>query len=323
MTKTRVSFDSVIAEPIMSCMQRKYIPLLILCSFGATSLAPLAWGQTFQEKKQYALVSDGPDKGRDSYALIKKTFGDKAIESPDLFRSNHTSVKHIIEATDDIVGPHFVFLAHRDLDKDRDKDITDRQRNEIKVYDKSRSGLKAYKGETMQYRWKFKVDNGFEFSKNFTHFFQIKAKNFKKTKNPKDSDQFPVITITASDRGESGNRLQLRHSPSLDADGNRIKFKALLEEDMSRFTGQWIEFFVQITFDDTGVLIFQAKNIETDELLVNFRDDGIDMWRGEHKSDFSRPKWGIYRSLKNKDSLRSEEEKARFADFSIRKGEIE
>ena len=106
-------------------------------------------------------------------------------------------------------------------------------------------------------------------------------------------------------------------------DGNRIKFKALVEEDMSRFTGQWIEFFVQITFDDYGQLIFQAKNIETDELLVNFRDDNIDMWRGEHKSDFSRPKWGIYRSLKNKDSLRSEEEKARFADFSIRKGEIE
>ena len=49
----------------------------------------------------------------------------------------------------------------------------------------------------------------------------------------------------------------------------------------------------------------------------------IDMWRGESGEDFSRPKWGIYRSIKEKGSLRAEEEKARFADFEIRKGVLE
>jgi len=34
---------------------------------------------------------------------------------------------HIIEAEDSIVGPHFVFLAHRDQDHDRGKGVTDRR----------------------------------------------------------------------------------------------------------------------------------------------------------------------------------------------------
>lgn len=88
---------------------------------------------------------------------------------------------------------------------------------------------------------------------------------------------------------------------------------------MSLFTGQWIEFFVQITYGENGQLKFQAKNIETGEVLVDHEETDIDMWRGERREDFSRPKWGIYRSLKDKGSLRSDEEKARFADFSIRK----
>ena len=304
-------------------MKRKYNLALLLGAFTLACGTSPVWAQSFTEKSHFELASDGPDAGLSSYALIQKTFGDRAIESPGLYRSNHFGVPHIIEAEDDIVGPHFVFLAHRDEDKDRDGKLKGRQRNEIKAYDKSRKGLKAYKGETLQYRWKFKVDEGFEFSKNFTHFFQIKAKNLKKKKNSKDSDKFPIITLTAVDKGPHGNKFQLRHSPSLDADGNRLKFKTLIEQDMSRFTGQWIEFFVQITFDDNGQLIFQAKNIETGEMLVDFRDDNIDMWRGEHKSDFSRPKWGIYRSLNDKESLRPEEEKARFADFSIRKGKVE
>ena len=295
----------------------------IVIAFTIAILATPAQAQNFEEKSHYELTSDGPNKGLESFALIQRAFGAKSLESPGLYRSNHFGVPHIIEAEDDIVGPHFVFLAHRDEDKDRDKESTDRQRNEIKAYDTSPKGLKAYRGETMQYRWKFKVDDAFEYSKNFTHFFQIKAKNVKKLKNAKDSDKFPVITLTAVDKGDRGNKFQLRHSPSLDADGNRVKFKALVEQDMSRFSGAWIEFFVQITFEDKGQLIFQAKNIETDEMLIDFKDDNIDMWRGERKADFSRPKWGIYRSLKDKGSLRSEEERARLADFSIRKGKVE
>lgn len=297
----------------------------IMCFIALTtaSTALPITAQSFTSKQQNTLKSDGPDEGLDSYALIKKVFGPRSIESPDLYDDNHPDVMHIIEDEDDQVGPHFVFLAHRDEDKDRDKDFVDRQRNEIKAYDKSRKSLKAYENEAMQYRWKFKIDDDFEFSKNFTHFFQIKAKNVSNKRNSKDSDKFPVLTISAADKGARGNVFQLRHSPSLDENGERIKFQTLLEERMTLFTGQWIEFFVQITYKDQGQLIFQAKSIETGALLVDYKNDNLDMWRGETNSDFSRPKWGIYRSLKDKESLRRAEEKARFADFSISKGIIE
>lgn len=292
------------------------------CAAVPLSAQSLRVGPVFTIEQENSLKSDGPETGLDSYALIQRVFGRRAIESPDLYDDNHPDVLHIIEEEDDIVGPHFVFLAHRDDDKDRDKDFTDRQRNEIKAYDKSDKSLKAYKNEVMQYRWKFKIDDEFEFSKNFTHFFQIKAKNLSKIRNPKDSDKYPILTISAVDKGKRGNLFELRHSPSLDENGNRQKFARLVEKEMSLFTGQWIEFFVQITHHDEGQLIFQAKNIETGALLVDYRNDNIDMWRGEGQGDFARPKWGIYRSLKDKESLRSAEERARFADFTITKGVI-
>ena len=292
---------------------------LLLC---ASALASAASAQTFVENHAYDLTADGPDTGKKSYKLIRKVLGEKAIESPDLYKSNHSKMPHILEGVDDIVGPHFIFLAHRDEDMDRDKDITDRQRNEIKAYDKSKRGLKGYENEAMQYRWKFKVEEGFEFSKSFTHFFQLKAKNLSKSPSSKDSDSFPIITFTAVDKGNGSDELQLRHSPSLTPDGKRLKSEKLVRKDMSLFTGKWVEFFVQTTYQDQGQLIVQATDVESGELLINFEKTGIDMWRGESREDFVRPKWGIYRSLKDKSSLRKDEERAYFADFSIRKGKI-
>jgi len=300
----------------------KFLSKIAFFSLGMAALSSASFAQNFEETHLTELKADGPETGKSAHKLIQKAFGKKSIETPDLYASNHTDTPHIIEAIDEIVGPHFIFLAHRDNDHDRDKGATDRQRNEIKTYDKSKRRLKGYEGETVQYRWKFKIDDGFEFSKNFTHFFQIKAKNLSKGPSSKDSDQFPVLTFTGSESSNAGTVFQLRHSPSLDENGQRVKFSKLVEQDMSRFTGQWIEFFVQTSYEDHGQLIVQAKNIETGEMLIDFQDDDIDMWRGESRQDFARPKWGIYRSLKNKDSLRSEEESARFADFSIRKGTL-
>lgn len=295
----------------------------MVAALTALSLTTSVQAQSVTELHHTSLQADGPNTGQDAYGLIRKTFGTRAIESPDLYKGNHADVVHITEDTDEIVGPHFVFLAHRDHDNDRDKGLTDRQRNEIKAYDKSKRALKAYEGETMQYRWKFKIDSGFEFSKNFTHFFQIKAKNVSKLKNTKDSDKFPVVTISVVDKGDGRNELQLRHSPSLDANGVRASSTKLVRKDMSLFTDQWIEFFIEATYSESGTLKFQARNVETGELLINFEAQDIDMWRGERREDFSRPKWGIYRSLKDKNSLRREEEMARFADFSIRKIKID
>jgi len=329
----RISFNSksfdIGRDPrLLFIMTDKYSPPLralsvSFLSLGVLSVSVPSFAQEFKETKSVILTADGPDTGKSAYKLIKKALGSKAMESPDLYKSNHRGAPHIIEDTDDVVGPHFVFLSHRDEDKDRDKDALDRQRNEIKAYDSSKKRLKAYKGDTMQYRWKFKIDDGFEFSKNFTHFFQIKAKNLSKWSHSKDSDKFPVVTFTAVDKGDGRNEFQLRHSPSVTEDGHRPKHTKLVTADMVQFTGQWVEFFVQATFANDGQLIVRATNVESGKTLIDFEQSGIDMWRGESGEDFSRPKWGIYRSIKQKDSLRAEEEKARFADFEIRKGVLE
>ena len=50
----------------------------------------------------------------------------------------------------------------------------DRQRNEIKVYDKSDDGLKGFYGSTMVYTWSFRVSEGMRVSNRFTHLFQLK-----------------------------------------------------------------------------------------------------------------------------------------------------
>ena len=68
-----------------------------------------------------------------------------------MYSGNHEGVIHIVEDTDDIVGNHFVFLAHRDEDQDKDKGPSDRQRNEIKSYDKSPPATLAFENETVQY----------------------------------------------------------------------------------------------------------------------------------------------------------------------------
>jgi len=278
--------------------------------------------QKFTPKHHHELISDGPDNGFDSYTLIRNALGIKAIESPDLYQSNHTEKLHIIEDEDSIVGPHFVFFSHLNSDADRDKGKTDRQRNEIKVYDKSNPELMGFEEDTMQYRWKFRIENDFEFSKNFTHFFQIKAKNTHKENSRNGGDGFPIITLTVADKGHDKNEFQLRYSSGIDEQGNKAASVKLIRKDMALLSGKWLEFFVQVTYQEKGNLQLIAKDVETNEVLIDFQKDNLDMWRGVNKADFARPKWGIYRSLKDKDSLRSNEESARFADFAITKGEL-
>ena len=288
---------------------------LMMCTFNVNA-------KSFKPLHETVLSADGPENGKSSYDLIRTAFTKKAIESPDLYSSNHTSTQHIIEASDDIVGHHFVFLSHLNHDKDRGKGTTDRQRNEIKVHDHSTPELMGFKQDTMQYRWKFKIDDDFTFSKSFTHFFQIKAKNVSKKRDKNGGDNYPLLTLTAVVKSNGRNEFQLRHNSGYDKNLKNTKTTKLVRGDMSQIAGQWVEIFAEVTYGEKGKLHFQIKTIENDALIVDLKRDNLDMWRGEGKQDFMRPKWGIYRSLKNKESLRSDEEIARFADFSIIKGKL-
>ena len=192
--------------------------------------------------------------------------------------------------------------VRRDVDIDRDRvEITDRQRNEIKTYASSEEAVKGYENETFIYRWKFRINPGMEVSTRFTHLFQLKAVG--------GEDGMPILTISGAERsGEDG--LEVRHSPLQDT-------TILARTDWSMVTGEWLEAYCRVTFSDSGDLRLIATRIRDGAVIFDIDERSIDLWRGEDASHFVRTKWGIYRSILDRDNLRPDEEWVRFANFSV------
>jgi hypothetical protein len=248
------------------------------------------------------LDADGDQVGLDTYDLIRAFGGPRPIEAPDLYPINHPEVRHIFEDTDAIVGNHFVFTIHRDIDIDRDRiDITDRQRNEIKTYAGSEEAVKGFENETFIYRWKFRIDDAMEVSTRFSHFFQLKAVG--------GPDSQPILTISGAERGGLDG-IEVRHSP--------LQEDTILETtSWSSVTGEWLEAYCRVTFSDSGDLRLIVTRLRDDAVIFDIDERGLDLWRGENASHFVRPKWGIYRSILDWDNLRPDEETVRFANFSV------
>lgn len=265
------------------------------------------------------ISADGADTGLSAYELITNGFGKGTIESPDLYVGNHTDVVHIIEDSDEEVGNHFVFLSHRDLDKDRNKASLDRQRNEIKTFGRSDPTLLGFQGETVQYQWRFKVGADMELSRKFSHFFQIKAKNATES-NANGNDEQPIITLSGAQHPRTGNELQVRYNEGSKPSGERTKGEYLARVDWDLITDEWVEVIVQVTYAEQGEFAMQLTRLSDQSVILDIQRNNIDMWRGNTHKDYARPKWGIYRSIADKDSLRAQEEQVRFADFTIRKG---
>lgn len=279
----------------MTLGQRVFWVLILLV------LSPLI----LAEQKVTRLRADGPMVGLTAYDLIRNFGGKKSIESPDLYSKNHPEFEHIYEDTDGIVGHHFVFVLHRDLDKDRDKYLkfSDRQRNEIKAYSGSRDKLKGFEGESLTYRWKFKLEPDMSLSKNFSHFFQLKSVD--------DGIGMPILTI--SGRSFKGQKwLGLSHAA---VDKPSILDKKLWKE----VAGVWLEAECTVTYSNNGALKLSVKRMSDNQAIFDFESNNIDMWRGTKKDHFVRPKWGFYRSLKSRHMLASEQDSIRFADFAVTK----
>jgi len=251
------------------------------------------------------LDADGDMIGLDTYDLIRDFGGDYVpgpIEAPDLYPINHPGVRHIYEDSDAIVGNHFVFIIHRDIDIDRDRvENDDRQRNEIKTYSSSEEAVKGFENETFIYRWKFRINAGMEVSTRFTHLFQLKAVG--------GADSHPILTISGAERsGEDG--IEVRYSP--------LQQDTILQRtDWSTVTGEWLEAYCRVTFAESGDLRLIVTRMRDDAVIFDIDERGLDLWRGEDSSHFVRPKWGIYRSILDWDSLRPDEESVRFANFSV------
>lgn len=243
---------------------------------------------------QVILKADGET---DTYELINATLapGYTVIEAPDCAHDEFG--KHITQIFDNELNCYvFQFHIHTDKDNDRCKKF-DRQRNEIKAYEQSPANTKAIKGETVVYKWKFKLDKNFKASKGFTHLHQLKAVGGIE-------DNMPLVTLTA--RKGDIDKLELRYAENLTQE-------TLTKADLNDFKGNWVEATETVTFGETGKYKIEIIRIKDEKILMSYQSEKIRAWKTD--ADFIRPKWGIYRSLKYKDDLH--DEVISFTDFSI------
>jgi len=244
---------------------------------------------------QVYLFADGVS---DTYTLINSVLGGTAEEVPDC--SHPDFGPHITQAVDSELGTFaFVFSIHVTPDNDRCSAI-DRQRNEIKTYGPSPAYLKGFYGDTVTFRWRFRLAEGFQPSPSFTHIHQIKAG---------DGDAAaPIITLTP--RKSSPDRLQLIHIDS----GGRTATVATA--NLAPFEGNWVEAYEQITYGYNGSYSITLTSVADGCVLLSYQNSNIDLWRTG--TTFVRPKWGIYRSLNNREYLRDED--VLFQGFCLAKG---
>jgi hypothetical protein len=243
---------------------------------------------------QVTLDADGPGN---TYALITSVLapGQNPIETPDC---NHAAFgEHIDEIFDnDLNANVFRFFIHTIPDNDRCINF-DRQRNEIKTYDQSPDNLLGVEDETVVYKWKFKLEAGFQVSSNFTHLHQLKSVGGSLA-------SMPMYTLTA--RKGSPDRLELRYA---ETDSQTT----LLQTDLAPLIGTWLDVTETIKYGISGTYALEIKKVTDGAILFEYSNNNIINWRPD--ADFVRPKWGIYRSLINVQDLR--DETVSFANFSI------
>ena len=246
---------------------------------------------------QTLLTADGTTE---TYALINSVLANPnrdVIEVPDC---NHQGFgKHITQAFDAELNKNvFLFHIHVTPDNDRCKEgVNDRQRNEIKTYGDSPENLIAKNGETVQYKWKFKLSDTFKPTSSFTHIHQIKS-----VEGPYAS--IPMISFTL--RKSNPDRLEFRYTATTNQE-------TIASANLDLFRGNWVSVTETIKFSNNGSYALEIKNIATNQIILNYNATNKDMW--QDGANFSRPKWGIYRSLNNQQDL--QDEIVKFADFSI------
>lgn len=284
---------------------RKVLPGFVLMTVivsACKALSPTKTGVgsviSINQTNGVTLLADGPGN---TYELINAVLGGNASENPDC--AHPSFGRHVREVFDSILHENvFVFTLHVTPDDDRCNGSTDRQRNEIKTYGPSPDKLKAQLNETVTYRWKFKLDAGFQPSPSFTHIHQIKAGD--------GNEGAPIITLTP--RAGNPESLELIHTGNTQASTlGKVK-----TANLSSFKGTWVEVTERLTYKTNGMYEITIKRISDGITLLTYTNNNIDLWRSG--TSFCRPKWGIYRSLNNPSYLRDEE--VRFADFCLAEG---
>ena len=270
--------------------------------------------ETFAKKVPEVLseVTLKAEAGKNAIHQVQEAFGKYSIETPEIFNPSHSAFadnhyndpKHLMVVKDKEMEAAFVFRIHRDKDGDRDKvwpKGQERQRNEIKGYQGSPKTMKALPGEVTRYHWYFKIHESFAVTKNFCHFFQLKPVGGKSASDP-------ILTLSASIvRGK--RQLEMRWWAK---DGNKRMFVA----DWKDCKGKWLKCECISKMGEKGFLRLSVTSSDKDLRFVN-EIPGLVTWKPDYS--FVRPKWGIYRSLVDKENIPNEEDEVRMTNFTIQK----
>jgi MYXO-CTERM domain-containing protein len=222
------------------------------------------------------MSADGPG-GTNTYELLRQAY---TTELPDC---GHM-VPHITEVMDEELQKNvFVFHAHVNQDDDR-CGASDRQRTEIRARS---AGITANNGETVYYRWKLKLPNGFQTASSFTHIFQIKS-----------DEAAPIMTLT----------------PRQDTFGIDGRIGKRGTTNLSKFLGNWVVVDLKILYGNNGRVEMTIRRLSNGEVLMSYAG-GADTW--DDNAGLHDIKHGIYRSLANRGDLRDEQ--VRMADFCTSK----
>ena len=178
---------------------------------------------------------------------------------------------------------------------------SDRQRNEIKGYAGSDEALKATRGQVARYRWKFRIESDLKVSYQFCHLFQLKGIGGK------DVDD-PVLTLSASLAGDDPV-LELRHWKGKGARERKIRLAKL-----NRVKQTWLLCDLLVGYEESGSFRFKLSTLDG-KVIASAEDDKVDTWRDG--MEFVRPKWGIYRSIKDGVEGLNKEDAVSFADFLV------
>jgi hypothetical protein len=185
----------------------------------------------------------------------------------------------------------FRFDIHIDpvIDGDRCSSSTvDRQRNEMKSITNNTTWAKVQGNwdEWQILEWKFKLPKGFQPTSNFCHIHQLKAQD-----GPNNGS--PVITITPRATSSGSNkRIQIIHS----VDGADTGKGTIVDNiPLSDFEDEWVQVREEVHYTHDGYYSAKITRISDGKVLIDFKDEHIDMWR--IGSSYIRNKFGIYRSL--------------------------
>lgn len=237
------------------------------------------------------------DGSTDPALLIEAILGDKNVETPDC--SHPEFGPHLGQQPDaELARPVFTFTLHATPDNDRCL-FTDRQRLEIKASDTSPEAFRIRNGDTVHYRWRFRLDAGFQNSPGFTHLHQVR---------PYDGDAaLPMIMLTT--RLLDSDRVELNH---VDSTGTQ---KLVAQAPFASLRGTWVEAESRLRAGSHGDYTLRLRRLSDGAVLLHRSFPDLDLWRKD--MTFARPKWGLYRSLEFPQFLR--DETVRYAGFCLAK----